>query len=310
MAFSYLLKRLLLAIPVIFFVSLMVFSIMHFLPGDPVEVMLSEFGGTEEDIERLKEELGLNDPVYVQFGRYLWSALHGDLGRSLFNRRPVLDQILIQVPSTLALAGSGLLIALLIGVPLGIFSAIKHRTWFDSASMIFSLLGVSVPNFWLALVLILIFSFRLKLFPATGSEGLNRLVLPAFSLGIASAGLIARLVRSSMLEVLRQDYMTTARAKGLQEHAVIIVHGLKNTLIPVVTIVGLQIGRLLGGAVVIETVFARQGLGQMIIWAILKKDYPLVQGSVLFITISYVAINILVDWTYALIDPRIRKESV
>ena len=305
MSFEYLIRRLALAVPTVFIVSVLVFGLMHMLPGEPVEIMLSEFGGTAEDIERLREQLGLNDPLYVQLGRFLWDALHGDLGRSLFNRRPVVDQILVQVPSTLQLTAASVLISLIIGVPLGIIAAIKHRSWIDALCMLFALVNVSAPTFWLALVMILVFSLELGWFPATGSQGLRSLILPAVSLGVASAGLIARLVRSSMLEVLSQNYMVTARSKGLREHIIILRHGFRNALIPTVTILGVQIGNLLGGAVVVETVFARQGLGRMVIQAIMKKDYPLVQGTLLFIAVAYVVINLLIDWLYSFLDPRI-----
>jgi ABC-type dipeptide/oligopeptide/nickel transport system permease component len=305
MSFEYLIRRLALAVPTVFIVSVLVFGLMHMLPGEPVEIMLSEFGGTAEDIERLREQLGLNDPLYVQLGRFLWDALHGDLGRSLFNRRPVVDQILVQVPSTLQLTAASVLISLIIGVPLGIIAAIKHRSWIDALCMLFALVNVSAPTFWLALVMILVFSLELGWFPATGSQGLRSLILPAVSLGVASAGLIARLVRSSMLEVLSQNYMVTARSKGLREYIIILRHGFRNALIPTVTILGVQIGNLLGGAVVVETVFARQGLGRMVIQAIMKKDYPLVQGTLLFIAVAYVVINLLIDWLYSFLDPRI-----
>ena len=305
MSFEYLIRRLALAVPTVFIVSVLVFGLMHMLPGEPVEIMLSEFGGTAEDIERLREQLGLNDPLYVQLGRFLWDALHGDLGRSLFNRRPVVDQILVQVPSTLQLTAASVLISLIIGVPLGIIAAIKHRSWIAALCMLFALVNVSAPTFWLALVMILVFSLELGWFPATGSQGLRSLILPAVSLGVASAGLIARLVRSSMLEVLSQNYMVTARSKGLREYIIILRHGFRNALIPTVTILGVQIGNLLGGAVVVETVFARQGLGRMVIQAIMKKDYPLVQGTLLFIAVAYVVINLLIDWLYSFLDPRI-----
>ena len=211
----------------------------------------------------------------------------------------------MQVPSTLQLTAASVLISLIIGVPLGIIAAIKHRSWIDALCMLFALVNVSAPTFWLALVMILVFSLELGWFPATGSQGLRSLILPAVSLGVASAGLIARLVRSSMLEVLSQNYMVTARSKGLREHIIILRHGFRNALIPTVTILGVQIGNLLGGAVVVETVFARQGLGRMVIQAIMKKDYPLVQGTLLFIAVAYVVINLLIDWLYSFLDPRI-----
>ena len=305
MSLEYLLRRFALAIPTVFIVSILVFGLMHMLPGEPVEIMLSEFGGDAEDIERLREQLGLNDPLHVQLGRFLWDALHGDLGRSLFNRRPVIDQILVQVPSTLQLTIGSILISLIIGVPLGIIAAIKHRSWIDALCMLFALVTVSAPTFWLALVMILVFSVGLGWFPATGSQGLRSLILPTISLGMASAGLIARLVRSSMLEVLSQNYIVTARSKGLRERIIILRHGFRNALIPTVTIIGLQIGNLLGGAVVVETVFARQGLGRMVIQAIMKKDYPLVQGTLLFIAVAYVLINLIIHWLYSFLDPRI-----
>ena len=305
MSLEYLLRRFALAIPTVLIVSILVFGLMHMLPGEPVEIMLSEFGGNAEDIERLREQLGLNDPLHVQLGRFLWDALHGDLGRSLFNRRPVIDQILVQVPSTLQLTIGSILISLIIGVPLGIIAAIKHRSWIDALCMLFALVNVSAPTFWLALVMILVFSVGLGWFPATGSQGLRSLILPTISLGVASAGLIARLVRSSMLEVLSQNYIVTARSKGLRERIIILRHGFRNALIPTVTIIGLQIGNLLGGAVVVETVFARQGLGRMVIQAIMKKDYPLVQGTLLFIAVAYVLINLIIDWLYSFLDPRI-----
>ena len=305
MSLEYLLRRLALAVPTVLIVSILVFGLMHMLPGEPVEIMLSEFGGSAEDIERLREQLGLNDPLHVQLGRFLWDALHGDLGRSLFNRRPVIDQILVQVPSTFKLTAGSILVSLIIGVPLGIIAAIKHRSWIDALCMLFALVNVSAPTFWLALVMILVFSVGLGWFPATGSQGLRSLILPTISLGVASAGLIARLVRSSMLEVLSQNYIVTARSKGLRERIILLRHGFRNALIPTVTIIGLQIGNLLGGAVVVETVFARQGLGRMVIQAIMKKDYPLVQGTLLFIAIAYVLINLIIDWLYSFLDPRI-----
>ena len=305
MSLEYLLRRFALAIPTVLIVSILVFGLMHMLPGEPVEIMLSEFGGNAEDIERLREQLGLNDPLHVQLGRFLWDALHGDLGRSLFNRRPVIDQILVQVPSTLQLTIGSILISLIVGVPLGIIAAIIHRSWIDALCMLFALVTVSAPTFWLALVMILVFSVGLGWFPATGSQGLRSLILPTISLGVASAGLIARLVRSSMLEVLSQNYIVTARSKGLRERIIILRHGFRNALIPTVTIIGLQIGNLLGGAVVVETVFARQGLGRMVIQAIMKKDYPLVQGTLLFIAVAYVLINLIIDWLYSFLDPRI-----
>jgi peptide/nickel transport system permease protein len=242
----------------------------------------------------------------VQYWDYASHALRGDLGRGLRSQRPVLDSIVEALPSTLELTFAALLVAAVVGVTLGIIAAVAHSTWIDTAAMSFALFGVSVPVFYSSLLLILFFSFRLGWFPATGQGGLERLVLPATALGLASAAALARLVRSSMLEVLGQEYIVTARAKGLAGGAVIMRHALKNALIPTVTMLGLQLGALLGGAVVTETIFSRPGLGRLAIDAIAGRDFPLIQGTVLFAAVTYVLVNLVVDVLYAAIDPRIR----
>lgn len=303
---TYVSRRLLHGVVVVLGVSFVVFAAMHLTPGNPAEVMLSEFGASAADLARLRDQLGLDRPWPVQYRDFVGDALRGDLGRSLFTRRSVTEQILTALPSTVALTAGAMAIALAAGVPLGILSALRQRTWVDSACMLASLLGVAMPAFWISLLLILVFAVRLGWFPATGTAGANAIVLPAVALGLGAAGLIARLVRSSMLEVLRAEYVTTARAKGLEETRVVVHHALRNALIPLVTIVGLQVGNLLSGAVVVETVFARQGIGSMLIKGILQKDFPLVQGIVLFIAVAYVGINIVVDVAYSAIDPRIR----
>src|ERR671923_1513900 len=302
----YLVKRLLAAIPVLFGVSVVVFSMLHLVPGDPVKMMLSEFQTSPEQIARLRAQLHLDEPLPQQFGRFIWNALHGELGYSIRSKRPVLTEILDNLPSTVLLALAGVVVAVVMGVTVGVIAAVWEHSWFDTFSMLMALLGVSIPSFWLGLLLIFALSLRLGWLPATGGGDLWHLIMPAMTLGLGAAAIIARLSRSCMLEVLRQEYITTARAKGLQEAWVILRHGLKNALIPVVTIVGLQLGQLLGGTVIIETVFARPGVGRLIVNGILEKDFPLVQGVVLVGATAYVLINLLVDVTYAFLDPRIR----
>ena len=304
--YAYLSRRLLATIPVLFAVLLLVFSMLHLVPGDPVKLMLSEFQTSPEQIALLRSQLHFDDPLPVQFGRYVVNALHGDLGYSIRSKRPVTTEIAENLPSTLQLAVAGLFVAILVGVVLGIISAVKHHTWFDAGAMSIALLGVSMPSFWLGLLLIFLFSLRFRLFPATGGGDWQHLVLPALTLGLASAAILARLTRSSMLEVMGREYITTARAKGVKEHSVILGHGLRNALIPLITIIGLQFGQLLAGAVIVETVFSRPGIGRLIVDAILNKDFPVVQGVVLVVATSYVVVNLLVDLVYGVADPRIR----
>jgi ABC-type dipeptide/oligopeptide/nickel transport system permease component len=303
---AYLAKRVLATIPVLFGVSLLVFSMLHLVPGDPVKLMLSEFQTNPEQIATLRSQLHLDDPLPVQFGRFLVNAVQGDLGTSIRTKRPVTTELRDNLPSTLELAIAGLLVGAVLGMTLGILAAVRHHSWVDVSSMFVALVGVSMPSFWLGLLLIFAFSLKWHLFPATGGGDLRHLVLPAITLGLGTSAIIARLTRSSMLEVLSQEYVTTARAKGVRERTVILRHALKNALIPVITIFGLQFGRLLAGTVVIETVFSRPGIGRLIVDAILAKDFPLVQGIVLVIAVSYVLVNLIVDLLYALLDPRIR----
>ncbi|MBV9171726.1 MAG: ABC transporter permease [Chloroflexi bacterium] len=304
--YAYLGQRVAATIPVLLGVSLLVFSMLQLVPGDPVQLMLSEFQTTPEQIARLRSQLHLDEPLPVQFGRFLWDAAHGDLGQSIRTHRPVTQEIADNLPSTLQLAVAGLIVAAVVGITLGIVAATHQRSWLEVASMLIALLGVSMPSFWLGLLLIFAVSLQLRALPATGGGDLTHLILPAITLGLGAAAILARLTRSSMLEVLRQEYMTTARAKGLRERAVIGRHALKNALIPVVTIFGLQFGQLLAGTVVVETVFARPGLGRLIVDGILNKDFPMVQGVVLVVAVSYVLVNLLVDLVYAVLDPRIR----
>lgn len=307
---KYIARRLLAAVPVLWAVLTLVFVLMRLLPGDPAMLMLSESGGSAEAIAQMRAQLGLDDPLYVQYGRFLWNILRGDLGRSIFTNRPVTQTILEQLPGTIELALAAMLVAILVGSALGLVAALNHNSWLDNLCMSLAVVGVSVPIFWSGLLLILLFSATLHWLPSTGQGGLNRLIMPAVVLGFASSGAIARLVRSSVLEVLAKDYITTARAKGLRELLVVRRHTLKNALIPVVTMIGLQFGFLLGGAVVTETVFSRQGIGRLVVDAILWKDFPLVQGAVLLAAVVYTLVNLLIDLSYALIDPRIRYDEL
>ena len=305
--FRYLRARLLRAVPVLFGVSVLVFSMLHFLPGDPATLILGESTAASADaVDRLREQLGLNAPLYVQYWRFISRAVRGDFGTSVSTHQPVTQMILDVLPSTFQLTFAAMFTAIVLGLTLGSLAAVKQNTWVDSLSILLASLGVSMPIFWFGLILIYLFSIQLGWFPVTGQGGLNRLVLPSIALGAGATGIIARLVRSSLLEVLRQDYIQTARAKGLRDRTVVLRHGLRNALIPVVTIIGLQFGALLGGAVITETVFSRQGIGRLAVNAILRKDFPLVQGTVMLTAVTYVAVNLLVDLSYALLDPRIR----
>jgi peptide/nickel transport system permease protein/oligopeptide transport system permease protein len=291
---------------VLFGVTLAVFSMLFLVPGDPVKIMLAEFVTTPEQVARMREQLHLDEPILKQYGRFVGNALRGDLGTSIRSRRAVATEIGENVGSTAQLALASMAVAVAIGVPLGLTAALFRSSWFDAGSMIVALLGVSMPSFWLGLLMIFAFSLHLGWFPATGGGDLWHLVLPSVTLGMIASAIIARLTRSSMLEVLGQDYVRTARAKGLAWWGVVVRHALKNALIPVITIFGLQFGNLLAGAVIVETVFSRPGLGRLIVGGILSKDFPLVQGTVLFVATAYVLINVLVDVAYAYVDPRIR----
>ncbi len=303
---GYISLRLLAAIPTIIGVSVLVFASLYLLPGDPVQALAGEVPLERERVEALREQLGLNDPPWEQYGRFALNALQGDLGTSLKSRRPVLDEILTFLPATLQLTAAAMVFAVVVGVTLGVIAALKAHTWVDSVTMLVALGGVSIPTFWMGLMLLLVFAVWLGLVPSTGTEGLERLILPAFTLGYGAAAIIARLTRSAMLETLSLDYIVTARSKGLGERVVIVRHALRNALTPVITVVGLQIGNLLSGAVIVETVFSRQGVGRMLVNGILGKDLPLVQGAILFVAVFYVLINLLTDILYAWADPRIR----
>ena len=302
---TYILQRLLGALFVIFGVVSIVFLLIHMIPGDPVEIMLGESASTT-DREALRVALGLNQPLWVQFQQYLTGLLQFDMGNSIHFRRPVSDLLLERLPATGLLAAMTLLITLVLALPLGIIAAVRRDTVWDSGAMTFSMLGVSIPNFWLGPILILVFSLWLGWFPVSGRNGFGSVVLPALTLSTGLIAVLSRMVRSSMLEVLGEDYIRTARAKGLPSQRVILHHGLRNALLPVITLLGLQLGALLAGAVITETVFSWPGVGLLTIESIQSRDYPVVQACVLLISVTYVLVNLLTDLAYAWIDPRIR----
>jgi peptide/nickel transport system permease protein len=313
----YLARRLLLLVPVLVGVSVIVFMVLHLSPGDPVEIMLGA-QATQEDRARLRADLGLDQPVHVQYVRWLGHVARGDLGRSLWMKRPVLAEVLLRFQATLILAGTALLLSTALGIALGVASATRPNSLLDRLSATASLFGASMPSFWLGIVLMVVFALRLGWLPASGMYApygggglldlLAHLLLPAVTLAAASVTIIARLTRATMLETLGQDYIRTARAKGVVERGVVLRHGLKNALIPIVTVVGVQAGYLLGGAVLTETVFAWPGVGTLMVQGILARDVPLVQGCVLVVALSFVLVNLAVDLVYAWLDPRIRYE--
>ncbi|HKV46027.1 MAG TPA: ABC transporter permease [bacterium] len=301
----YIVQRALQLIPILIGISVLTFLMLHLVPGDPVLIFAGDKPLTEERAAEIRHQLGLDRPIWVQYWDYATHAVRGDLGRGLRSQRPVLDSILEVVPGTTELTLAALAIAAAAGVTLGVVAALMHGTWVDTAAMAFAILGVSMPVFYLSLLMIFLFSFTLGWLPATGQGGLERLIMPATALGLISSAVLARLVRSGMLAVLRQEFIVTARAKGLAPRAVVWRHALKNALIPTITMLGLQLGALLGGAVVTETIFSRPGVGRLAVDAILARDFPLVQGTVLFAAVAYVLVNLLVDVSYAAVDPRI-----
>jgi peptide/nickel transport system permease protein len=313
----YLARRLVALVPVLAGVSVVVFLVLHLSPGDPAEIMLGS-QATQEDLARLREQLGLNESLPVQYARWLGHVVQGDLGRSLWTKRPVLREVLDRLGATLLLTASALVLSTLAGIALGIASATRRNSFLDRVSAVVSLFGASMPVFWLGIVLMVAFSLWLGWLPASGMfapygggdvrDLLAHLVLPAVTLAAASTAIVARLTRSSMLEVLGQDYVRTARSKGLVERAVVVRHGLWNALMPIVTVVGVQAGYLLGGAVLTETVFAWPGVGTLMVQGILARDFPLVQGCVLVVALTFAVINLGVDLLYAYLDPRIRYE--
>ncbi len=311
----YIAQRLVLVIPLLLGVSILTFIMVHLAPGDPISTQfgLDVRAMEPETLERMRQQLGLNDPLPVQYLRYLANLLHGDMGTSLTTKTPVSREILQRVPATVQLAVAAMIVVVMVALPLGVLSALRRGSLLDNVCMAGALLGVSMPSFWFGIMLILLFALRLHWLPSAGrGEGtvgtLRSLLLPAMTLGTGLLGLVTRIVRSSMLEVLGQDYVRTAHAKGLASWLVIVRHALRNALIPVVTIMGIQFAGLLGGAVIVETIFAWPGMGRLAVNAIWRRDYPVVMGTVLLFAIIFVLANLIVDILYTFLDPRIRYE--
>jgi ABC-type dipeptide/oligopeptide/nickel transport system permease component len=303
----FLARRLALTIPVLFGVATLVFSLIHFIPGDPAQAMLGE-AAPQADVEELRRRLGLDRPLLEQYGAFLAGLFRGDLGTSLRTGQPVTGQILERMPATVELAAAAMLVAICFSIPLGIAAAVRRGTAVDHAAMTVSLTGVSVPNFWLGPLLAIVFAVELGWLPVSGRGTLQHLVLPAISLGAALAAILARMTRATMLEELREPYVQAARARGVHRLQAIVRHAFRNSLIPVVTLVGLQFGAVLTGAVITETIFAWPGIGRLLIQSIGFRDYPLVQGCILLIAVTYVGVNLLTDLLYGVLDPRIRYE--
>lgn len=294
------------AIIVIFAISLLTFAMIHLVPGDPVTVMLGE-QATAQRVTLLRHQLGLDQPLYVQYATFVSHSFQGDFGRSIRSDQPVMQEILRQLPSTLWLALAAMAVAAPAGIVLGTVAAVTRRRWVEFLSVTIPLIGLSMPTFWSGILLILLFGLQLQWLPVVGNAGLLSLIMPAVALALPAAAVIARMTRSTLKEVLTQDYVRTARAKGVRERTVTIRHALRNALIPTVTIIGLQFGGLIGGAVIVESVFARPGLGRLAVNAILTRDFPMVQAVVLFGAVGYVVINLLVDLLYGVLDPRISQ---
>lgn len=304
---KYLIRRVLLTIPVLLGVATLVFALIHFIPGDPAQAMLGE-GASQDDIAQLRERLGLDQPLLVQYGSFLNGVVHGDLGVSLRNDQPVARQIVERMPATAELALAAMTVAILIALPLGIVAAVWRGTWIDFGAMTLSLVGISIPNFWLGPLMAIIFAVELGWLPVGGSGTLAHFVLPSITLGAALAAILARMTRASLLEELHEPYVLAARAKGVSRSRAVLRHAFRNSLIPIVTILGLQFGVVLTGAVITETIFAWPGIGRLLIQSISFRDYPTVQGCVLLIAVTYVGVNLLTDLTYGLLDPRIRVD--
>jgi len=302
---SYTLRRIVYLIPVLLGVSIVSFSLLHLIPGDPA-VVLAGVGARPEDLAGIRAEYGLDQPLPVQYVNYVSRAVHGDLGISIRTRDPVARTLATRLQLTFQLTLLSMALSIILGVLAGVIAATHHNTWIDSSIMVTALAGVSVPGFWLGLLLLVVFAGALRWFPAGGSGTPMHLVLPSVVLGLGGAAVIARMTRSSMLEVVRQDYLRTLRANGVSERLVIYKHALRNALNPVITVVGLQFGFLLGGAVIVESVFALPGVGSLMINAIFNRDYPVVQGGMLLISVVFVLVNLMTDLLYGLVNPRIR----
>lgn len=312
---QYFIRRILLIIPLLLAVTLFTFVLIRLAPGDPIS---AQYGADPENmdaaqLERIREQLGLNDPIHIQYWRFLQNLARGDLGRSISTKRPVGPDIVQRFPATIQLAAASMLVVIIIAIPLGVISAQRRGSWLDNLAMGASLFGVSMPNFWVGIMLILLFALWLDWLPSGGRgdepvEMLKSLILPAITLGTSMAGLVTRLTRSSMLEVLNQDYIRTATSKGLKQRTVLLRHGLRNALIPVVTMLGVQFASLLSGAVIVETIFSWPGMGRFAVNAIWRRDYPVIMGTVLVFATIFIFVNLVVDFLYVFLDPRIRYD--
>ena len=304
---SYIARRLALTLPVLLGVATLVFSLIHLVPGDPAQAMLGD-GASPEDIAQLRTRLGLDRPLTQQYARYLKGLVRGDLGTSLRTQQPVTTQIAERLPATAELASAAMLVAVALALPLGLIAAVWRGTWIDQSAMALALVGISVPGFWLGPLLALIFAVELGWLPVSGRGTLAHLVLPAITLGSALAAILARMTRASVLEELREQYVVAARARGASRVRAVVVHALRNSLIPIVTILGLQLGAVLTGSIITETIFSWPGVGRLLIQSINFRDYPMVQGCILLIAVTYVTMNLLTDLVYGWLDPRIRFE--
>ena len=303
--FQYTVKRLLSTIPVLLGISILLFFMLRALPGDPAQVIAGDMA-TQSEVELIRHQLGMDQPTHIQYGHFLLRLVQMDLGKSIKTQNPVISEILPRLLNTAILAVTATLLACLFGIPAGIVAAVRPYTFLDMIVTALALFGISMPAFWLGLMLIVLFSVKLQWLPVGGSEGFQFLILPAVTLASLLVAAFARNMRSSMMETLTQDYITTARSKGLKEEVIIIRHALKNALIPVVTVIGLQFGSLLGGTVLIETVFSWPGIGRLLVESILARDYPVIQGSILVFALLFIIINLIVDLLYGLIDPKVR----
>ncbi len=302
--FSYIVNRLLQMIPTLIGVTLLVFFLIWLIPGDPAQLLAPE-EASAQDIEDIRRALGLDRPLIVQYGDWIWGVVQGDWGTSLYRRRAVLPELIDRLPATVELALASMLLSILLAVPAGVLSAVKQNSWGDNLARVGSLLGLSMPNFWIGIMLILLVAYQLRWLPVSGRGGIEHMILPAITLGTSMMAEVMRVTRSTMLEVIRQDYIRTARAKGLRENMVVYKHGLRNAMISVVTVVGLQLGYRLGGTVVVEQVFAYPGVGRLAYQSMLQRDIPLVMGTLLMFSLLFLVINLLVDLIYGWLDPRI-----
>ena len=305
MILRYIFKRNVMLLPVLLGVTFLVYLIISLTPGDVASMMLGQ-GATKESVAALRHDMGLNDPILIQYGRYLGRLLHGDMGISYATQKPVIGEILSRFPNTLALAFCSILVSIAISIPVGVISAVKQYSLVDNLGMVLALIGISMPSFWLGLILIIVFALGFGWFPSGGADQLKSIVLPALTLGVASTASIARTTRSSMLEVIRQDYIRTAKAKGLGTMSVILKHALRNALIPTLTVIGLEFGELLGGAILTETVFSWPGIGRLMVESIQRKDTPMVLGCIIVFSVAFSIVNLLIDILYAFVDPRIK----